>query len=287
MTAQGLADPFEAPSGKHAGSENFPVASWLIPRELRPHAMAFYTFARAIDDVADSDLSPEEKRFRLKAFDAALERPDEGGPRAALALARSLAVTRVSARHGRDLIRAFLRDVDQGRYRDWDDLMSYCALSAAPVGRYLMDLHGEDAALHEGSDQLCAALQVINHLQDCGDDYREMDRVYIPEPWLRAEGLGVEVLAEAEAVPGLRRVWDRLLDETQVLLAHSKPLAARIQSRGLALETAAIQALAQRLVAELRRRDPLRERVVLGRGTMAWVGLAGAFGAWRRRWGQG
>ncbi len=277
MSAAITSDPFEAPSGKHAGSENFPVASWLIRRDLRPHARAFYAFARAIDDVADAPhLSAEEKRKRLMAFDAVLAGEARDGPGTATTLAQSLQLTGVSVRHGRDLIRAFLRDVEQHRYADWDDLMSYCALSAAPVGRYLMDLHGEDRALHEGSDALCAALQVINHLQDCGDDYRAMDRVYVPQPWLRAEGLDVEVLAGTQAPPGLRRVWNRMLDGTEALLQRSATVPRAIRARGLALETAAIQALAERLVAELRRRDPLAERVKPSRLAMLRVGLVGA-----------
>ncbi|MFW5678946.1 MAG: squalene/phytoene synthase family protein [Pseudomonadota bacterium] len=286
MSPTAPADPFESPSGKHAGTENFPVASRLIRRELRPHALAFYRFARAIDDVADDPtLDDDEKRRRLNAFDETLLTLNEDGPAAAWSLGQSLRATGVSPRHARDLIRAFLRDVEQRRYRDWADLMSYCALSAAPVGRYLMDLHGEDEALHEGSDALCAALQVINHLQDCGDDYREMDRVYIPEPWLAEQGLGVEVLAGHAAPAGLRRVWDRLLDGTAALLADSRPMPVSIRSTGLALETAAIQALAERLVRELRRRDPLAERVKLGRSAMLMVGLGGAVRcASTRRW---
>lgn len=270
-------DSFEAPSGKHAATENFPVASWLVRPTLRPHALAFYAFARAIDDVADaSDLSDDEKRRRLKAFDATLQGIDEGGPVAARRLRASLSATAVSADHGRDLIRAFLRDVEQRRYTDWDDLMGYCALSAAPVGRYLLDLHGEAQALYGPSDALCAALQVINHLQDCGDDYRALDRVYVPEPWLAAAGLGVEVLAEPRAPAALRQVWNRLLDGTATLLQKSAGMALAVRDRGLALEIAAIQALAERLVAELRHRDPLAERVALGRATMARIGLAAA-----------
>jgi hydroxysqualene synthase len=270
-------DRFEAPSGKHAGSENFPVASRLVRRALRPHAVAFYDFARAIDDVADApDLAPDDKRRRLLAFDAVLAGTSAEGPETAVRLRSSLEATGVPARHGRDLVKAFLRDVDQHRYADWDDLMSYCALSAAPVGRFLLDLHGEDGALWGASDDLCAALQVINHLQDCGDDYRDLDRVYVPAPWLAAEGLDVDVLAARRSPQGLRRVLDRLLDGTDALLRRSAPMALAVRDRGLALEVAAIQALAERLAGELRHRDPLAERVKLGRVTMVGIGLRAA-----------
>ena len=277
-------DPYEAPSGKHAGTENFPVASWLLRRELRPHALAFYAFARAIDDVADSpDLAPAEKSRRLQAFDAALIGAIEHGPAAAQRLRASLAATGVPAEHGRQLVCAFLRDVHQRRYRDWDDLMSYCALSAAPVGRFLLDLHGEDASLYGASDALCAALQVINHLQDCADDYRRLDRVYVPEPWLTEAGLTVDVLASMDTPAALRRVLDRLLDHTETLLRCSAGMAVAVREPGLAMEVGAIRALAERLVEELRRRDPLAERVKLGRWAMVRTGLAGAASTYARR----
>jgi phytoene/squalene synthetase len=137
--------------------------------------------------------------------------------------------------------------------------------SAAPVGRYLLDLHGEEAALYSLSDALCNALQVLNHLQDCAADYRDLDRVYLPEPWLQAEGLVVEALLEPRCGPALRRVLDRALDGVDGLLADAAPLAGRMKNRRLAMEAAAIQAIARKLSALLRRRDPLAERVALGK----------------------
>jgi squalene synthase HpnC len=277
-------DAIEAPSGKHAGTENFPVASRLVRRELRPHLLAFYAFARAIDDIADAPKMPgDERRRRLAAFDAVLAGETERGPAKALALKRSLEATGVEAVHARDLIRAFVLDTHKSRYVGWDDLMAYCRLSAAPVGRHILALHGEDEALFPANDALCHALQVINHLQDCADDYRILDRVYIPEPWLAEEGLGVEVLDRPASPPGLRRVVDRLLDETEALLRYAKPFAQKVEDGRLALEIAAIQALAQGLTAKLRRDDPLKCRVKFSKPRMALVGLGGALRAWRDR----
>ena len=79
-----------------------------------------------------------------------------------------------------DLLEAFRRDVTKLRYADWDELMDYCRYSATPVGRFVLDVHGESAPTWPANDALCAALQVINHLQDCAKDYREIDRVYLP-----------------------------------------------------------------------------------------------------------
>jgi squalene synthase HpnC len=258
----------ETPSGKDAAGENFPVGSILLPAALRPHVAAFYAFARAADDIADNPaLAPDHKIGRLNRMAEAIE----GGLAGDGALAKahrmrdSLAATGVPTRHCLDLLDAFRQDAVKRRYEDWDDLMSYCNRSAAPVGRYLMDLHGEEKALWPPADALCNALQVLNHLQDCAEDYREMDRVYIPEPWLAAEGLDAEALSAAASAPGLRRVLDRLLDGVDGLLDEAAPLAGRMKSRRLAMETAAIQAIARKLAALLRRRDPLAGRVKLDR----------------------
>ncbi|MEO1000364.1 MAG: squalene/phytoene synthase family protein, partial [Pseudomonadota bacterium] len=150
----------ETPSGKGAGDENFPVGSRLISRALRPHVMAYYDFARAADDIGDNpDLAPEEKIARLDAFAAALD--DRSLPTPAR-LAETFAATGVSVETATDLCAAFRQDAVKLRYADWDELMGYCRLSANPVGRFLLELHGEDREALPRSDALCSALQVLN-----------------------------------------------------------------------------------------------------------------------------
>ena len=189
-------------SGKGAGDENFPVASWLIAAKLRPHVMAFYRFARTADDIADApNLSPHEKLARLDHMAEGLE--GEAGNDVTVALRHSLHETGVSAVHCHQLLDAFRQDAVKSRYASWAELMDYCALSAAPVGRFMLDLHGQSKATWTASDALCAALQVINHLQDCGDDYRQLDRVYLPEDWMAAEGAEVADLAPPPGGEGL------------------------------------------------------------------------------------
>ena len=262
----------ETPSGKGAGDENFPVGSWLLPAELRPHVACFYAFARAIDDIADNgDLEPDDKVGRLEGFAQALIDPNGSNPayEKANRLRRSLAETGVTAQHGLDLITAFKQDARKRRYDDWSDLMGYCALSANPVGRYLLDLHGEARADYPPSDALCSALQVINHLQDCQDDYRNLDRVYLPQDWIAEVAMSLSDLDAAATNVPLRRVIDRCLDSVDELLRQARPLPDRLKSRRLAMESSVILALAGRLSLALRRRDPLAERVVLGRLTIA------------------
>ncbi|MGH6913057.1 MAG: squalene synthase HpnC [Geminicoccales bacterium] len=267
----------ETPSGKGPGDENFPVGSWLLPAALRPHVAAFYAFVRAADDIGDNPaLDPEDKIARLDAFEQALIGPAEAAalPKAQ-ALRASLAETGVSARHAQDLLAAFRQDATKLRYRDWPDLLGYCALSASPVGRYLLDLHGEPAELYAYSDPLCDALQVLNHLQDCQDDYRALDRVYLPLDGFAAAGIGVEALDQPRASPQLRQVLDRALDGVDQLLATARDLPRVLASRRLSAESGVIVAIALRLAAELRRRDPLAERVELRRPQLLLCGLEG------------
>ena len=268
----------ETPSGKSAADENFPVGSWLLPAHLRPHIATFYACARAIDDIADNPaLDPDDKIERLDGFARAVTGGETADPafRKAHDLRRSLAETRVTHRHCVDLIRAFKQDATKLRYDDWDDLIGYCRLSAAPVGRYLVDLHGEASAVYAASDALCNALQVLNHLQDCGEDYRALDRVYLPQSWMAEAGIGVEVLGGNRSPAALREVLDRCLDAADGLLALADRLPVELRDTRFAMEAATIVAIAKKLGRELRRRDPLAERVVLTKAALAVCGARG------------
>ncbi len=269
----------EAPSGKGRGDENFPVGSWLIRRDLRPHVHAFYRFARNADDIADSPvLAAEDKLRRLDRMAAILDGapdPRDRDSPAAAAMRQSLAATGLTAQHCHDVLQAFRQDTTKLRYRDWDDLMEYCRYSAAPVGRQLLDLHGESRDTWPASDALCAALQVLNHLQDCAADYHALDRVYLPLAELDAAGCGVEALSAPAASRELRRVLDRLLDRTEGLIAAASGLPPRVAASGLRWESAVIVALAGRLARRLRRGDPLAGRVKLAKTDFAAAFVVG------------
>jgi squalene synthase HpnC len=264
------------PSGKNSGTENFPVGSALIRADLRPHVQAYYRWARMSDDIADNPaLSPEDKVRRLDLMEAVLKDPARRDVPVAAAMRESLKQTSVPEVDCTDLLIAFRWDATKQRYDDWADLMKYCRYSASPVGRFLLDLHGENPAGKHFSDALCDALQVINHLQDCKADYLEMNRVYVPLDHLRAEGLGVEALAEPAASPALRRVLDRLLDETEALMVRARQLTGALRDTRLRCESAIIIRLADTLIAHLRRRDPLAERVKLKKPAIVWCAIQG------------
>lgn len=272
-----------APTGKTADQENFPVASVLLAPALRGKVMAFYRFARFADDVADDPKLPaEDKLARLEALEQALAgRTLAGFVAPALALRQALDGDERLLDHAARLLQAFRRDALGECCHDWADLMAYCRFSAAPVGRFLLDLHGEDARGHAASDALCAALQVLNHLQDCAQDYGRLGRVYLPGNWLVSAGLSADVLADEASPPELRRVLDVVLDHVDGLLEMARPLPSLIRDRRLRLEAAVVVAMAERLSAALRRRDPLAEAVKLSpAATMAAfvTGLARGLG---------
>jgi squalene synthase HpnC len=260
-------------SGKTHRDENFPVASWLIHPRHRTLILAFYEFVRCADDIADHPtLSAQEKLSLLDRLEQdLLEAGDDSAQ--AVALRRALAERGMSPRHAQDLLKAFRLDASKRRYRDWDDLMGYCAYSAMPVGRFVLDVHGESRSTWFASDAICAALQIINHLQDCAADYRNLDRVYIPLDALAACGLGVEALGAAKASPELRRCLAGLAERTGVILQKGDTLPNLVEDWRLALEISVIQTLAQHLTRILTRRDPLSERVHLGKLGVAGVSL--------------
>jgi len=275
----------ETPSGKGAEDENFPVGSFLLPRRLRPHIAAFYAFARAIDDIADNPaLSPEEKVSRLEGFAAALRgETDDAAYAKAHRLRTSLAVTGGTIQHGLDLISAFKQDAVKTRYEDWSELVDYCDRSAAPVGRYLLDIHGEDRANYLYADALSSALQVINHLQDCAKDYGALDRVYLPQIWMREAGVTVESLTEPACSPALRRVLDLCLAGTEGMMKSARQLPSVLNSKRLACESAVIVRIADRLSTRLRQEGPIATRVELSKGEALRCGFAGLLDVLLRR----
>jgi len=254
----------EAWSGKDRGDENFPVGSVLIARNLREHVHAYYAFARNADDIADSPaLSPAEKLARLDAMADVLAGGEDDGAPSARRLRLSFEASNVPDIHARELLIAFKRDATKTRYASWAELADYCRYSAAPVGRFLLDLHGEGHETWPASDALCASLQVLNHVQDCGKDLRDLDRCYVPQNWLAEAGLATDDIARGETVPALRAVFDRMLIEVAALNAKAATLPKLIKTRRMRLEAAIIVNLAHKLAIKLRHGDPLATRVKL------------------------
>jgi len=198
--------------------ENFPVASRLLPRPMRPHVAAVYAYARVADDLADEGAAPPAERLaQLNAWQrrlhaaVAVERsdtaPHEHEDLIVVALAHSIRLLDLPIALFDDLLSAFAQDTMTTRYASWDDVLDYCRRSANPVGRLVLRIAGyRDAALDQSSDALCTALQLTNFWQDFGRDWRA-GRLYAP----RAEQAACDA-READLEAGrMGASWDCVL----------------------------------------------------------------------------
>jgi squalene synthase HpnC len=250
---------------------------------FRAPILAFYEFVRVADDIADhAELAPDRKLALLDRLEASLLGRNNDDPEG-VRLRAVLAERSLTPRHAQDLLDAFRLDVTKLRYADWDELMHYCSLSAMPVGRYVLDVHGESHATWPASDAICAALQIINHIQDCRNDFRDLDRVYIPLDYMALAGTNVQALDAPRASPELLACLHKLAARTAGLLRDGWPLPDQIRDFRLSLEISVIHRLAWSLVHTLMARDPLHDKVHLKSLGFAGVGMLGVLhGLWRR-----
>lgn len=278
MTDDIVRPAVEAWSGKDRKQENFPVGSRLIARKYRRPIHCFYDFARNADDIADSGtLSADEKLFRLGIMEAVLTGQRADGSPTASALRASLAETGVTIRHATDLLVAFRQDAVKSRYATIDELYSYCHYSAVPVGRYVLDLHGESHECWSPSDALCISLQILNHIQDCAKDLEELDRCYLPRALLDHFGATEDDLRRPAETPALRRVFITLLDRIDRMNQAASELPEIVRDRRLRLETGVIHGLAKRLTRRLVHGDPIANRVKLRKSDFVFACLGSVF----------
>ena len=273
----------ELRSGKTHRDENFPVASWIIHPRHRSLILAYYNFVRTADDIADhASLAADEKLRYLDLLEAELLGNGDS-QKEAVNLRNALAERAMSPRHAQDVLVAFRMDVTKLRYENWDEVIHYCRYSAMPVGRFMLDVHGENTSTWTASDALCAGLQINNHLQDCAKDYKNLNRVYLPRDALAASGATVEMLGEAKSPPALLQCLQALAVRTQSLLGESRMLSAEVKDTRLGIEISVIQAFADRIVRMLQVRDPLSERVHLSPTELLFHSLGGIGGEVMRR----
>ncbi len=273
----------ELRSGKTHRDENFPVASWIIHRRHRALILAFYNFVRTADDIADhATLGERDKLAYLDLLEAELLGQGDSQPEA-VNLRRALAERAMPPRHALDVLTAFRMDVTKLRYENWDEVIHYCRYSAMPVGRFMLDVHGESTSTWAASDALCAGLQINNHLQDRAKDYKDLNRVYLPLDALAAAGAYVEDLGKERAPAPLLQCLHSLAVRTGALLDESKSLSAEVRDFRLGLEISVIQSFADRIVRLLKLRDPLSQRVHLGPLELLAYSAGGMAGEMARR----
>ena len=219
--------------------ENFPVASRLLPRRLRPHIAAIYAFARIADDFADEGTRTQASRLallddwqaRLDNVDAPPAQDESDAAAIFLALGDTIRHFDLDRQLFSDLLSAFRQDVTVTRYETWDDVLDYCRCSANPIGRLVLRVNGYRAPeLDACSDALCTALQLTNFWQDLEVDLRK-DRVYVPQAFLRASGADLDDLRRRRLTPAWRSALSDAARRTRDLFAAGRPVADGVRGR--------------------------------------------------------
>jgi squalene synthase HpnC len=215
--------------------ENFPVASWLLPKRLRRPVEAIYRFARSADDIADEgDAPPAERLAGLAAYRRELDRIERGetpadavfGP-----LAEAIRTHAMPLAPFRDLLSAFAQDVEKTRYASFGELMDYCRRSANPIGRLLLHLYGDRDARHLAySDAICSSLQLINFLQDIAVDWQK-GRVYLPQDELAAHHVSETQIAAGDPRGLWHVMMSKQIERARKLLQAGAPLGRALKGR--------------------------------------------------------
>jgi squalene synthase HpnC len=232
------APSFAAPSAEavmaRAGTENFPVASRLLPAAQREHLLAIYGFARLVDELGDATpAAPAERLAALDWLSGELDRAFDGAASHPLLvrLQATIASCGLQRRPFERLIEANRLDQRRERYETWEQLREYCALSADPVGELVLAVFGlADRQRVELSDRICTALQLTEHCQDVGEDLRR-GRVYLPAEDLARFGCSERELGAAHASPALRAVLAFEVERARGLIADGLPLLGTLGGR--------------------------------------------------------
>ena len=253
----------ETPPTKNYKQENFPVGSWLLSKKIRPQILVFYKFARAADDIADNPtLSSKEKIKRLSLFEKVLKgnvlKIDK-----ALKLKKICLENKIGINHPLNLLKAFKKDAVKKRYKNWSELINYCKFSAVPVGRFVIDLHKEVKESYKYSDPLCIALQILNHIQDCKEDYNKIDRVYLPNNFLKKYNVKLSQLKKNYTEKNLRLAFNDILFQTNRLIVKAEKNKKIMKNKKLANETTFILEIAKSLLRLLKKKDPLKKKIAL------------------------
>tara|TARA_B100000686_G_scaffold341740_1_gene419604 strand:- start:4902 stop:5717 length:816 start_codon:yes stop_codon:yes gene_type:complete len=250
---------------KNHKQENFPVGSWLLSKEIRPQILVFYKFARAADDIADSPkLNPKEKIRRLNLFKEAIK-GNKAKVSKVFKLKKVCKENKINLNYALNLLKAFKQDAVKKRYKNWSELINYCKHSAVPVGRFVIDLHKEQSITYKYSDPLCIALQILNHIQDCKDDYKNIDRVYLPSTFLKKHNVKLDQLNKGYTEKNLRFAINDILIHTEKLIKQAEKNKKLMKNKKLLNETSFILEIAKSLIELLKKKDPLKNKVVLNK----------------------
>ncbi len=236
--------------------ENFHVASWFLPKALRPHFHSIYAYCRVSDDLGDEVPYPEAALALLDLWSRELDACYEGRARhpVFVALAETIRACAIPKEPFADLLVAFRQDQTVTRFETMQDVLGYCRYSANPVGRLVLyacrEVSEENFRL---SDATCSALQLANFWQDVRVDY-DKGRVYLPQADMRRFGVTDETIATGTATPGFRNLLQHEVDFTRRMFAEGLPLIGRVQ-RDLALDLDLFSRGGLEILRAIERRD--------------------------------
>lgn len=216
--------------------ENFPVASLLLPRELREPVGVIYRFARTADDFADEgDDGAQARLEKLQGYRIELQGIQAKRPSADPLfsdLARVVRDHQLPLQLLHDLLDAFAQDVVKNRYADFAEVLDYSRRSANPIGRLLLILFKKDSPQNlQYSDCICTALQIINFWQDVDIDYATKNRVYLPQDDLRRFGVGEEHLRQHLCDPAFQELMRFQVERARHLMIEGMPLLEELRGR--------------------------------------------------------
>lgn len=244
--------------------ENFPVASLLLPQPQRDAIAAIYAFARQADDFADEPAFAKDRVKLLQDWMGRLNRAPKDP--VFMALQDSIKAYKLPKALLADLVKAFLQDCRQARYKNFEEVLAYCKLSADPVGRLVLRVFGTDTVeACAQSDAICTALQLANHWQDLASDVQTRDRFYLPQDELKRFGVREVDLKAGKFTPGMVELMRLQVDRAEALFTLGEPLPAALGGR-LGLEIRLTLLGGRRILHKIRRQayDTLQARPKVG-----------------------
>ena len=221
---------------KNHKQENFSVGL-LMKKELQDEVMKFYKLARSYDDIADNPKLTSEQKLKLLEE----QKPEN--------------------KHLQNLLIAFKKDAIGYEYKTWEDLLDYCKHSAVPVGRFMLELHKETIE----ADELCAVLQIVNHVQDIKYDLELLDRLYVPQFLMEKYHLTKDDFKQNKSSPEVKQMIAEILGILKEMLAKDKNLYKKINDRRLRIEVCIITSLTNIMIKRIERGDVLAKHIKLSK----------------------
>ena len=262
--------------------ENFPVASWFLPKKLRPHFHAIYAYCRVSDDLGDETGDREQSLALLDQWSEELDACYDGAARhpVFVALAETIKACNIPKEPFADLLVAFKQDQIVTRFRDMEEVLAYCRYSANPVGRLVLYACGySDAERFRLSDLTCSALQLANFWQDVSSDYRQRDRIYIPQDAMQRFGVTEETIATGQATPGFKALLRDQVNYARSLFEGGLPLIGMVDNElAMDLDLFSRGGLEILRAIELRDYDVLSARPAISRTTKIALALRAVSG---------